>query len=112
SGEPAVSGAYSNGLFWPALSVSGFTGIAQAAGYPEGLYDRIWSASGSATFNHSVLSHFAAATVSYEHRFFVPHTEGQFAPDARFPRLPARGSTGTLSLSWLFSSARGFANSI
>lgn len=110
--EPSASVAYSNRSFYPRIDLAASTGIAQAAGFPVGLYDRHHGATASVTLPFTGRDASTALTLGYEWRALSPRYSVQFAPDAPRPRAPRRGSSGALGLGLTFSSARRFADAI
>ncbi len=97
---------------WPSVGFFASSSIAQSAGFPRGVYDRVYSPSASASFPHTQLDSSMSLSIGYEWRLLLPTAEPWLSPDARFPVLPVAGNAGTLSVSWAFSSVRRYAESI
>ena len=112
SREPGLLLSYTNRTFHPGITVFAQTGIAQSPGFRAGLYDRQWAAGAQMRVPFSSLDRLFQLSFGYEYRHFDPRFRLTFKPDQTRPLLPREGSTGTVSLGFFFSNARGFTNSV
>ncbi|MBI3183824.1 MAG: PD40 domain-containing protein [Myxococcales bacterium] len=112
SGEPSVHAGYGANVAYPSLSASFSTFLQQAAGFPRGVHDRVWTTHVSATFSRSLPEAFTSLSVGHDWRLLNPRPLANLLPDAPAPRIPARGAVSALQLSWVFSTVRRFAHSV
>lgn len=114
SQEPGFSAAYTNNALSPSVGLGVSSGIAQAAGFEQGTYDRRWTATlaSSMTFTRRSNELSTVITGGYEFRTFDPRVSLAYQPDGPLPLLPRAGTSGALSISVGLSTARSTTNAI